>query len=85
MSREGLHKKVASLLSLACVELGARSAALPALATGYGPLSMKQFAEALARALAGAPCGLAELRVVLATEDDARIVRDVLGGRAAGK
>jgi O-acetyl-ADP-ribose deacetylase (regulator of RNase III) len=69
----------------ACAELSARSAALPALATGYGPLSVKQFAEALSRALAGAPCGLAELRVVLAAEEEAQVVRGVLGGRAAGR
>jgi O-acetyl-ADP-ribose deacetylase (regulator of RNase III) len=45
--------------------LGAASAALPALATGYGPLNAEEFAAGLGQALAGAkPSGL-DLRVVL--------------------
>lgn len=59
--------------------LGARTVASPALATGYGPLSMAEFAQALQEALTPAPAGIEELRVVLRKEDDARLVRDILG------
>ena len=55
--------------------LGARTVATPALATGYGPLSIAQFAEALRGALDVAP---PELRVVLRKEADAAEVRGIL-------
>ncbi|MEO6808089.1 MAG: macro domain-containing protein [Isosphaeraceae bacterium] len=45
--------------------LGARSVAIPALATGYGPLSIAEFAEALLGSLGRAYDPVADLRVVL--------------------
>ncbi|HEX7897646.1 MAG TPA: macro domain-containing protein [Planctomycetota bacterium] len=57
--------------------LGARTVATPALATGYGPLKVAQFAEALQGALDVAP---PELRVVLRKEDDAALVRSAISG-----
>ncbi len=50
-------------------ELGAHSVALPALATGYGPLSVAEFGCALRQALDQGPYRpIEELRVVLAKE-----------------
>ncbi len=61
--------------------LGARTVALPALATGYGPLSIGGFARALAAALGqGAGGALDELRVVVWRDADAPLVRAELGG-----
>jgi len=59
--------------------IGARSVALPALATGYGPLSIAEFAEALRRALERACLPIEELRIVLWRADDAETVNSVLG------
>ncbi|MCO5165902.1 MAG: macro domain-containing protein [Planctomycetes bacterium] len=70
---------IASALAEAA-RLGARTVALPALATGYGPLSLEQFAQALSAALSGgAGAALDELRVVLAHAPQAERVRAVLG------
>jgi O-acetyl-ADP-ribose deacetylase (regulator of RNase III) len=77
-SVERVRETVSSALRLAA-EQGATSVALPALATGYGPLSVRQFAEGLRGALSGQYPGIEELRVVLASEDDAAAVREVLG------
>ena len=60
--------------------LGARSVALPSLATGYGPLSPGDFAEALRAALAHLDVPIEELRVVLRHEDEARAVAAALEG-----
>lgn len=59
--------------------LKVRSLATPALATGYGPLKMEQFGEALALALEDAPRELVKLRVVLRKDADVEAVRRALG------
>ncbi|MBL8795378.1 MAG: macro domain-containing protein [Planctomycetia bacterium] len=64
-------------------ELGARSVNLPALATGFGPLLLEEFAAALDRALQTDWSPLETLNVVLKTEEDAEKVRAVL--KAAGQ
>jgi O-acetyl-ADP-ribose deacetylase (regulator of RNase III) len=60
-------------------ELGARIVTLPALATGFGPLSMEEFAEALSQATTQDWSPLQSLKVVLLREEDADAVRAVLG------
>jgi len=77
-SVELVQKTATRALELAA-EQGAATVALPALATGYGPLSVRQFAEGLRGALSSQYPGIAELRVVLASEGDAAVVREVLG------
>lgn len=74
---ERVRETVSRALALAARQ-GAATVALPALATGYGPLSIRQFAEGLRAALSGQYPGVEELRVVLASEDDAVVVREVL-------
>jgi O-acetyl-ADP-ribose deacetylase (regulator of RNase III) len=64
-------------LTLAC-ELGARTVTMPALATGFGPLSMQEFSQALSRA-AARDWPLEVLKVVLRNEEDAETVRAGLG------
>jgi O-acetyl-ADP-ribose deacetylase (regulator of RNase III) len=59
-------------------ELDVRTVTIPALATGFGPLSMKDFAVALSRAAARDWSPLAVLKVVLRQEEDAGTVRAVL-------
>jgi O-acetyl-ADP-ribose deacetylase (regulator of RNase III) len=59
--------------------LGARSVALPALATGYGPLLIHEFAEALKGALGRTYEPIEELRVIVWDEGEAEIVSEVLG------
>jgi O-acetyl-ADP-ribose deacetylase len=72
---------IAALLKTALSEasaLGAKSVATPAVATGYGPLSMSEFAAALALALSGSYGEIEELRVVLRDSDDAALIRRVV-------
>lgn len=64
-------------------ELGARAVTLPALATGFGPLSMEEFAEALRQATTQDWSPLETLKVALLREDDANTVRDVLSRAGA--
>jgi O-acetyl-ADP-ribose deacetylase (regulator of RNase III) len=59
-------------------ELDARIVTIPALATGFGPLSMEEFATALARAVEHDWTPLETLKVVLKHEEDAATVRGVL-------
>ncbi len=59
-------------------ELDARTVTIPALATGFGPLSMEEFAAALDRALDRDWSPLAVLMVVLRQQEDAERVRAVL-------
>jgi O-acetyl-ADP-ribose deacetylase (regulator of RNase III) len=59
-------------------ELDARTVTIPALATGFGPLSMEDFAVALSRAVARDWSPLQVLKVVLRQEEDALTVRAVL-------
>ena len=58
--------------------LGAMTVATPALATGYGPLSMSQFGEALQGALQEDYPGLRELRVVLRSPESVAEVTEIL-------
>lgn len=62
-------------------DLKARTVALPALGTGFGPLSMAEFAEALLRALGRDWSPLEMLTVVLLKPEDAETVRVMLGER----
>jgi O-acetyl-ADP-ribose deacetylase (regulator of RNase III) len=71
---KGLPRK--ALLQAA--ELGARSVATPALATGCGPLSMAEFAEAAACAATAGCEGIEDFRIVLRDAEDAREVGEVL-------
>jgi O-acetyl-ADP-ribose deacetylase len=72
---------IAALLKTALSEasaLGAKSVATPAVATGYGPLSMSEFAAALALALSCSYGGIEELRVVVRDSDNAALIRRVV-------
>lgn len=60
-------------------DLGARVVSVPALATGFGPLSMDDFAAALVRATDRDWSPLETLKVTLLREEDADAVRAVLG------
>jgi O-acetyl-ADP-ribose deacetylase (regulator of RNase III) len=63
----------------------ARTVATPALATGYGPLTMDDFATALAPLKGRAFPPVEELRVVLRREDDAARVREILDSPPDGR
>jgi O-acetyl-ADP-ribose deacetylase (regulator of RNase III) len=72
---------VAALLRKALEEaasLGARTVATPALATGYGPLSMEEFGAALGSAISGSYPGVDDLQVVLRDADDVDKVRRIV-------
>lgn len=56
-------------------ELGARRVALPALATGYGPLPVATFVEILAEVLDRVPPSLARVTLVLRRAADAEAAR----------
>jgi O-acetyl-ADP-ribose deacetylase (regulator of RNase III) len=60
------------------VELNAQSVAMPALATGYGPLEIRDFAAALSLAYRSQAWRIELLTVVLRRESDAEIVRNVV-------
>ena len=64
--------------------LGAETVALPALATGYGPLSAAQFAAGLRTALDAGPWPFDEVRVVLWRHGDAEVVRSALEDAGRG-
>ncbi|MDP6046441.1 MAG: macro domain-containing protein [Phycisphaerae bacterium] len=72
-SVELVHRTISKALSMAA-DRGARTVALPALATGYGHLKFEEFAAALKLAIEQEYPGIAELRVVLRHEGDAEIV-----------
>jgi O-acetyl-ADP-ribose deacetylase (regulator of RNase III) len=59
-------------------ELGARTVTLPALATGFGPLLIEEFAMALRQALAQDWSPLETLTVVVKHEEEAAKIREVL-------
>lgn len=59
--------------------LGARVVTVPALATGFGPLTVEDFALALKRATVCDWSPLEVLKVVLKTEENAEAVRAALG------
>lgn len=73
---------VATLLESALVEAGrwGKTVAVPALATGYGPLSMEDFGEALKFAVDGREYELTEIRVVIFREDKFEELVEVLAG-----
>jgi O-acetyl-ADP-ribose deacetylase (regulator of RNase III) len=58
--------------------LGARCVSIPALATGFGPLTMMEFATALSQAIGVDWTPIESLKVVLLKEEDAAVVRCVL-------
>jgi O-acetyl-ADP-ribose deacetylase (regulator of RNase III) len=64
-------------------ELGARIVTIPALATGFGPLSMAELAAALSRATQQDWSPLERLKVVLRQEEDADTVRAELARSSA--
>ncbi|MCE9545021.1 MAG: macro domain-containing protein [Planctomycetia bacterium] len=59
-------------------QLDAISVTMPTLATGYGPLSAEQFAEALARAARADWSPIASLTVVVRTIKNAETVRSII-------
>jgi O-acetyl-ADP-ribose deacetylase (regulator of RNase III) len=61
-------------------DLGARVVTIPALATGFGPLSMEEFAAALGRATVQDWSPIELLKVVLLREEDVDKVRAALAG-----
>jgi O-acetyl-ADP-ribose deacetylase (regulator of RNase III) len=61
-------------------ELSARTVNLAALATGFGPLLMEEFATALRQALERDWAPLETLRVVVKHEEEAAKIREVLSG-----
>jgi O-acetyl-ADP-ribose deacetylase (regulator of RNase III) len=66
-------------------EMEARIVTLPALATGFGPLSMEEFATALRQATARNWSPLETLKVVLKHEEDAEAVRSVFSTPTEGE
>jgi O-acetyl-ADP-ribose deacetylase (regulator of RNase III) len=76
-SVELVASTITTALTQAC-ELGARVVSLPALATGFGPLSMEDFAAALGQATRHDWSPLETLKVVLRQEADAETVRNAL-------
>ena len=59
-------------------QLGARTLAMPALATGFGHLSMEQFAAALASSLETDHLPIERIAIVLRREEDAATVRHAI-------
>jgi O-acetyl-ADP-ribose deacetylase len=76
-SVELVHDTIVTALTQAR-DLGARTVSIPALATGFGPLSMEEFAEALQQATRCDWSPIASLKVVLLRAEDAEMVRAVL-------
>jgi O-acetyl-ADP-ribose deacetylase (regulator of RNase III) len=64
--------------------LEARTVAMPTLATGYGHLSMEQFALALAEAMDTDWSPIEHLVVVVRKPDDADTIRRILEGKKGG-
>jgi hypothetical protein len=60
-------------------QLNARTVTLAALATGFGPLLMEDFAKALGQALAHDWTPLESLKVVVKHEEEAAKIRGVIG------
>ena len=64
----------------AAKHLGAKTVAMPALATGYGRLSMEQFASALAEALKADWSSIERLVVVVRKPENADTIRRFVEG-----
>ena len=75
-SMELVSNTLKAVFSLA-EKIGARSVVLPALATGYGPLTMNEFGQALAVAMKNRH-DINELTVVVRREEDAEAIRSAL-------
>lgn len=60
-------------------DLGARSVATPAIATGYGPLTIEDFVSALKKIAYCPYSPIEELRVVLRHEDQTQTVAAMMG------
>jgi O-acetyl-ADP-ribose deacetylase (regulator of RNase III) len=58
--------------------LGAKTVSMPALATGFGPLTMEDFATALTQALARDWAPLEHVKVVLKNADDVETIRAIV-------
>jgi O-acetyl-ADP-ribose deacetylase (regulator of RNase III) len=83
MSYNSSVELIARLLRSALEEaarLRAKTVATPAIATGYGPLTMLEFAQACKTALAHPSQGIEELRIVLRDKEDVDLVNGALGG-----
>lgn len=76
-SPEVVEGVVSKALTLAA-EAGAKTVAMPALATGYGHLTMPEFARGLRAALLKQYGSIEELRVVLTNEKNLSEVKSVL-------
>jgi len=77
-SSAGLISRLLTTALKEAAALGARTVATPAIATGYGPLTMAEFARALAEAVRSAPTEIEELRVVLRKLEDVDEIQQVL-------
>lgn len=75
----GLVRQVIESVLAEAARLGAGTVALPALATGYGPLSISAFADALRGACSRSDAPIEELRVVVREEGEAEVVAASLG------
>jgi O-acetyl-ADP-ribose deacetylase len=87
MFYESSVELISRLLTTALKEssaLGARTVATPALATGYGPLSMSECAAALTQAAKGSLPGIEELRVILRRSEDVDEVTVIVEGVRSG-
>ncbi len=76
-SVELVRDTIVRALTKAC-ELDARVVTLAALATGFGPLSMEEFATALRQAIGRDWSPLQTLKVVVKHEEEAEKIRGVL-------
>jgi O-acetyl-ADP-ribose deacetylase (regulator of RNase III) len=77
MSYNSSVELVSELLATALKEasrLGAKTVATPAIATGYGPLTIADFAQACQKGLRKSYPGLEELRIVLRAQEDVDVV-----------
>jgi O-acetyl-ADP-ribose deacetylase len=76
-SVEMVRETVEHALTLAR-ELGAKSVAMPALATGYGHLSIEQFAEAFARSMLADWSPIERIAVIVRNRENAIAIQEVL-------
>jgi O-acetyl-ADP-ribose deacetylase (regulator of RNase III) len=60
--------------------LKAKTVSLPTIATGYGHLTMTDFAQAFAQAVSNSEFKLSLIRIVLRSEENAELIRAALNG-----
>jgi O-acetyl-ADP-ribose deacetylase (regulator of RNase III) len=77
-SRRDLVQRTLELALATARDCGAKTIAMPALATGYGHLSMREFARALGLAAQADWTPVEKLVLVLRTIENADIARKVL-------